>query len=335
MTVASLSSTSSQSSRHSTSTRSRTSSPRKQLCTAERAATGFVEQKFSLSRKTLPPSLAAVLGKLEAINAGVGILPTEAQDKLAQFNMPTYSFTDQPPSTRYAEPELVARILNRAAACDLSREGESSWNVEVHHPILSWVCRPGEVEGLVDFRYCTSATALSRYQPKPKGMPSRMVDFCMTIVPATGSLENQTINAISDSRPGGSINHTDWGSFTQNPIAVSIETKCSTMEEQKKAILQMGIWHACQWRNLRELAEGRSLEGLAFLPGILVFGQEWFFVASVQGPSGQSVLLTKQAIGTTEKAAGIYSILAAVDVLRAWAADQFWPSFKKTILGLS
>ncbi|KAK2005195.1 hypothetical protein LZ32DRAFT_572173, partial [Colletotrichum eremochloae] len=43
---------------------------------------GFVEQKFSLSRNTLPPSLSAVLGKLEAINAGVGILPTEAQGEV-------------------------------------------------------------------------------------------------------------------------------------------------------------------------------------------------------------------------------------------------------------
>ncbi|KAK1973308.1 hypothetical protein LZ30DRAFT_611234, partial [Colletotrichum cereale] len=243
-----------------------------------------------------------------------------------------YAFTDSPPSTRYAEPKLVARLLNRAAACDLGREGESSWNAEVHHPILSWVCRPGDVEGFVDFRYCTSATVLNRYQPK--GMPSRMVDFCMAIFPAVGSLENQTINAVSDSRSGGSINHTDWGSFKQNPIALSIETKCS-VEEQRKAILQMGIWHACQWRNLRELAEGRSLKGLGFLPGILVFGHEWFFVASVPGPSGQSVLFTKQAIGTTEKEVGIYSILAAVEVLRAWAADQFWPGFKEAILGLS
>ncbi|KAK1962501.1 hypothetical protein LY78DRAFT_683985 [Colletotrichum sublineola] len=331
-TVASFPSASSQSSsRQSTSTRSHASSPRKQLRTAERAPTGFVEQKFSLSRDTLPPSLSAVLGKLEAINAGVGILPTEAQGELAHLYIPTYVFTDRPPSTRYAEPSLVNRLLNRAAACDLGREGESSWNAEVHHPILSWVCRPDEVQGLVDFRYCTSATVLNRYQPK--GMPSRMVDFCMTITPATGSLENQTINAMSDSRPGGSINHTDWGSFTQNPIALSIETKCS-IEEQKKAILQMGIWHACQWRNLRELAQGRSLQRLGFLPGILVFGHEWFFVASVLGPSGQSVLFTKQAIGTTEKEVGIYSILAAVEVLRAWTADQFWPAFKEIILGL-
>ncbi|KZL87312.1 hypothetical protein CI238_13277, partial [Colletotrichum incanum] len=254
ITVASFPSVSSQSSsRQLTSTRSLTSSPRKQLRTAERALTGFVEQKFSLSRNALPLSLSALLGKLEAINTG-----------LEHLYILIYAFTDRLLLTRYAEPSLITRLLNRATACDLGREGESLWNAEVYYLILS------------------------------------MVDFCITITLVTGSLENQTINALSDSRPGGSINYTDWGSFTQNPIALSIETK---------------------W--------------LGFLPGILVFGHEWFFMANVPGPSGQSVLFTKQAIRTTEKGVRIYSILATVEVLRAWAADQFWPAFKEIILGLS
>ncbi|KAK6221150.1 hypothetical protein QIS74_04879 [Colletotrichum tabaci] len=327
-----LSHASSQSSIQSTSTKSRTSSPRKQMRAAERASTGFVHEKFSLNRDTLPPSLSSLLEQLKDINSSVGILPQEARDELRRFRIPEYAFAERPTLVRYPKPGFVSKVLNRAAACDLEREGECSWNVEVHHPILSWVCRPDDVAGLVDFRYCTSATVLAKHQPK--GMPSKMVDFCMIVRPPRGSLEDQTIDAVTDSRPGGSINHTDWGCFTRNPITLSIETK-STSEEQGRAILQMGIWHACQWRNIRELGQGCVPPGLEFLPGLLILGHEWFFVASVPGPLGQSVLYSKQAIGTTESEAGIYSILAALEVLRAWSADHFWPAFKGAVLGLS
>lgn len=73
--------------------------------------------------------------------------------QLRRFRIPEYAFAERPTLVRYPEPGFVSKVLNRAAACDLEREGECSWNVEVHHPILSWVCRPDDVAGLVDFRY--------------------------------------------------------------------------------------------------------------------------------------------------------------------------------------
>ncbi|CCF36579.1 hypothetical protein CH063_08118, partial [Colletotrichum higginsianum] len=48
---------------------------------AERASTGFVHEKFSLNRDTLPPSLSSLLEELKDINSSVGILPQEARDE--------------------------------------------------------------------------------------------------------------------------------------------------------------------------------------------------------------------------------------------------------------
>jgi hypothetical protein len=91
----------------------------------------------------------------------------------------------------------------------------------------------------------------------------------------------QTIDAIKTWRTAltdNSINHTPYAPLRRIPISVSIETKPGGMST-RKAQLQMGIWHAAQWRHLSKLAGG-NLQALPFIPGILVYGHEWIFVAS-------------------------------------------------------
>ncbi|KAK7414100.1 hypothetical protein QQX98_007043 [Neonectria punicea] len=331
----SLVSTSTRGSRQSASSASRRSSPRKQMRTAERVSKGFVHEKFSQNREKLGPSLSRLLGKLEGIDSGVGILPAAAKEELAHLHIPDYAYnaTDrQPPLLpRLPDPNFIKRILKRAAECEIEREGECSWNMDVHAPLLSWVCRPDDVAGLVDFRCCTSATVHPDYQPK--GFPSEMVDFCMVIRPPRGSIEDVTIDALTDSMPGRSINHSDSGNFTRNPIAVSFETTRSDGDGDK-SILQMGTWHSCQWRSLRKLAHGPLENELDFLPGVMVLGHEWSLVASVPGPSEQSVIYTRQRIGTTETEVGIYKLLEALQLLCDWTATEYWPAFKTGILRL-
>lgn len=152
----------------------------------------------------------------------------------------------------------------------------------------------------------------------------------MAIRPAKGSPEHAAIEATTYTMPGLSINHSDWGNFTKDPIAVSIETK-RAHGDMEKSILQMGTWHSCQWRALHNL---RIADQLAFLPGVIVKGHEWFFVASVLGPAKKAVLYTKQQMGTTETELGIYQIIAALSVLRDWAAGEYWPVFRTAVLNL-
>ncbi|KAK1506517.1 uncharacterized protein CCOS01_16569 [Colletotrichum costaricense] len=331
----SLANTSTRSSRHSASSASRRSSPRKQMRTAERVSKGFLHEKLSQNRDKLSPSLLELLGKLEAFDSGVGLLPVATREELAHLHIPDYAYIAadrQPPLlSRLPGPNFVQRILNRAAECEIEREGECSWNMDVHAPLLAWVCRPDDIPGLVDFRCCTSATVHPEYQPR--GFPSKMVDFYIVIRPPRGSIEDITIDTITDSMPGRSINHSDWGNFTRNPIAISFETKRSD-EDTNKSILQMGTWHSCQWRSLRKLAHGSPERKLGFLPGVMVLGHEWSFVASVPGPAEQSILYTRQRMGTTETEVGIYKILGALQLLRDWTAKEYWPAFKTGILRL-
>ncbi|KAH7309058.1 hypothetical protein B0I35DRAFT_91532 [Stachybotrys elegans] len=69
------------------------------------------------------------------------------------------------------------------------------------------------------------------------------------------SLPPSLSQLISSTRPDRSINHSAWGNFVRDPIALSIETKCHD-GDMTKSTLQMGIWLSSQWRNLRELASG-------------------------------------------------------------------------------
>ncbi|KAK1564284.1 uncharacterized protein LY79DRAFT_530173 [Colletotrichum navitas] len=332
----SLRSTSTRSSRQSASSASRTSSPRKQMRTAERVSKGFTHEKFSQNMDKLSPSLLGLLDRLEAIDSGVGLFPIAAKEELADLRIPKHAYASAdgqaPFLPRFPDPRFVKRIVKRAAECETEREGECSWNMDVHAPLLSWVCRPDDVAGLIDYRCCTSATVHPEYQPR--GFPSKMVDFCMVIRPPRGSVEYDTINTITDSMPGRCINHSDWGNFTQNPIAVSFETKRSE-EDTDKSILQMGTWHSCQWRSISKLARGRPERELGgFLSGVIVLGHEWSFVASVPGPAEQSILYSRQRMGTTETEIGVCKVLAALQALHDWTATEYWPAFRARILGL-
>lgn len=99
--------------------------------------------------------------------------------------------------------------------------------------------------------------------------------------PEKDSCQPETVDATNTWRAAltdNSINHTPYAPLRRFPISVSIETKPGGMST-RKAQLQMGVWHAAQWRHLYKLA-GTNLQALPFIPAILVYGHDWVFVAS-------------------------------------------------------
>jgi hypothetical protein len=66
--------------------------------------------------------------------------------------------------------------------------------------------------------------------------------------------------------------------------------KCSG-GRQIKAKLQMSIWQSPQWKLLADLA-GPYLSELLFIPGVVIEGHEWKFVAItyLQGKTVCSIL---------------------------------------------
>ncbi|KAJ3531063.1 hypothetical protein NM208_g9045 [Fusarium decemcellulare] len=197
--------------------------------------------------------------------------------------------------------------------------------MDVHRRLLDFAFRDADGADLLDYRYCTGAQIITEY--KPKGAPSKTVDFCVVIKPPEQSTEAATIDSLTGTRPGLSINQTDWGNFNKHPIALSIETK--RQSEWEKALLQIGTWHSAQWRALDCSDEGESIQ---CLPGIIVQGHAWYFVASTL-EDGRSKLYHKLDIGGTDSHFGVYKLAMALQCLASWIEHTYWPAFKAQVLG--
>ena len=106
-----------------------------------------------------------------------------------------------------------------------------------------------------------------------------MVDFCIFVDPQ----DPKTIEQIDELRarlPDESINQTDYAPLCRLPMAVSIETKRSA-NHWETATLQMGTWQSAQLRAMRHWKLGGSQSDLDYVPGLIVLGHDWYFVATV------------------------------------------------------
>jgi hypothetical protein len=155
-----------------------------------------------------------------------------------------------------------------------------------------------------------------------------MVDYCIHVCP---DLDSQArIDQLYASRPGATINHTDWGNLCRHPIALSIETK-RVGEGFDNAMAQVGKWHSAQWRSL--LYDGRrELSGITFLPALIVQGHTWSFVATTR-EHGQAAVHARLELGSSESLVGVYQILVALQCLKRWAEDEYWPALKAYLIG--
>ncbi|KAF5017257.1 hypothetical protein F66182_10836, partial [Fusarium sp. NRRL 66182] len=248
-----------------------TSSPTKQLINAANQDI-FDTLNFEPHLYDLPLSLQTLYERLVDIGNGTALLPQDLQQPLragkqyGYFPSSTFYNGTSDKAWRIPSLELVHDLQKRAAECDQWREGESSWNIDVHRPVLDFAFRSHGVSDIVDFRYCTSAQIIQQY--KPLRVPSKTVDFCVCIKPNKDTPEAQAIRALCKTRPGSSINHTDWGNLRAHPIALSIDTKRDPHRDQ--ALLQLGTWLSSQWRALQwELDTDISTSGIEFLPGIM------------------------------------------------------------------
>ncbi|GKU09134.1 hypothetical protein FLAG1_10791 [Fusarium langsethiae] len=307
-------------------------SPTRQMRNAELAETGF--NTDSLRSDMCPPKLKALWEELDTISQCSGILPLTLQDrwKEAGARIPVYAFGSAMETTELPDFEWVRGLYQRAKDCRFNRESELSWNGDVHAPILEHIFRTDRFKskGLIDFRWAQSAQIIADF--KPKDAPAKMVDFCVLYEPERGSAEEKAIEKTSSIRPGRSINHTDSSrDLCQRPIALSIETKRPYMEGDS-ATLQISTWHSAQWRSLRyePTTMTRSIE---FLPGIIVQGHEWRFVASVLDSHNKSWLLEEVRLGGTDSEMGIYALVLTLQRLRRWMIEDYWPAFKTDILG--
>jgi hypothetical protein len=133
---------------------------------------------------------------------------------------------------------------------------------------------------------------------------------------------SQIIQMLRNILPLGMFNHTNLSPLSDNPIAVSTETK-KTGEGWENAKLQMEIWMAAHWQFLRKLLDlsqraanesssMKQAEGVItpnseadkvrqlpkFMPGIIIQGHDWHLIITT--PEGEKTTFwQKQSFGDT------------------------------------
>ncbi|KAK1566172.1 uncharacterized protein LY79DRAFT_572585 [Colletotrichum navitas] len=281
-----------------------------------------------------------VVGAAEkaAVQSAFERIPRFQQEAIDDYVFEPSSAADAPqPRTKLGPTPKVEDVLNILAnskACNDMVLDEPGWNQAVHGPVLSlafppiWRSRPID---LTAYMPCTTASLISSYA-ESRG---RKVDYCVCIQP--DALSAAAIRAIRDQDvwTNISINHTDFNALQELPIALSIETKIQSGDEAD-AHAQLAVWQAAQWRLLERLV-GRdepSTPLVDFLPGIVVLGHSWYFVASTK--RGDSITLwTNQLIGSTDQVMGVYQIACALQYIARWIEDTYWPWYKRAVLRLS
>lgn len=174
----------------------------------------------------------------------------------------------------------------------------------------------------------------------------KRVDFCLAL--ETYDDANDMIRDAVRKTPHRSINHTEHIPLSTRPITLSIETKRFD-GSSAQALYQMSTWLSAHWIYLQSLllmkdhregqepsAQDQTHARPPFLPGIIIEGHNWAFVAATLGRARkeggwETVVWTGIDIGSTKSLRGIAQIVATLQILADWTASTYWPWFKGLI----
>ncbi|KAF4986695.1 hypothetical protein FDECE_15821 [Fusarium decemcellulare] len=332
------------------STRSRISgysSPAKQITALELNPKGLERRVLSLGNRSLPSALSDLLVDLDMCSNGHQVISKGLESEIKQhagenpefrvFLNHVYTSPDQRDVLGPTPPiEEVTKLVKDAAEAQASRQNEAGWNMMVHWPLLdSAIYGRRRQDQLVGFACCTTAKIIKEYLPTTS--QAKMIDFGIYI-----SLEaensSEVIDAVENLRralPCNVINHTDFDCLRNRPLAVSIETKKRNSISPEAAEIQLGTWHAAQWKFLEDLVKRSrgSFDGLPFLPAVIVNGHEWSFAATTK--EGQKTILwLEKGFGSTSSSLGVFKVVWGLQRLAKWVREVYWPWYKTNALGL-
>ncbi|KAJ0163685.1 hypothetical protein CTA2_2580 [Colletotrichum tanaceti] len=335
--------------------RSRTSSPTKAFAGLEISnplKLRFDDFDDPYATGTMPPGLHEVRRHLGLFSQSQNIIPSRDRDSTVPLfrNSPfpptdaAYFDDDQEPC-RYGPlvaVDDVLAIVGNSSSCRKNHVSEAIWNAEVHLRVLLFALRPDIKRmgaGPVNFAACNSASIHSHLLRRGQRAQSKMVDYCLYVDSEVATRSDPRVeDAISRLRadsPSEAVNHTDYAGVRRHPLALSIESK-TPGGSVEAATLQVGTWHAAQWKFLESIlndGDGGDLACLEFLPGLIVQGSDWWFVASTRG-NGETTLWTKQYIASTSSPLGTYQVLRAIQYLAWWCQEKYWPWFTANVLSL-
>ena len=233
-----------------------------------------------------------------------------------------------------SHPKTLGNLRKKLCASALDAQNnnfsEVGWNCEVHSPVLNGALYDHRHSKGIWYRNITTArvtdTALLPQRAVNKTITqSKMVDYALIIEPSQ-EMEDRNIRKMKEEN-SDTINHTsaEYARFT--PIGISIETK-SGLEEEDKAILQLGTWVFAHFTRLEQLTKGAKMP---VLPLLLVQGHSWGFMLA-ERQKDKILILRNLEIESTSSAVGIYQIWAAIRRLTRWMTEVYKPWFEKEVL---
>ncbi|KAH6871897.1 hypothetical protein B0T10DRAFT_450059 [Thelonectria olida] len=305
---------------------------------------GVLIRTMDVNDEEMPGSLRDFIPSIEMIATGFQIVPAHLETEISRlapsrqslkhffphFYAPAASQSDSEQASKTDTSILtdIFRIVDKAKECLNRGQDEAGWNNLVHTPVLEMALYGRDAWGkqLAGFCPCMSAGIIPRY--RIDNVAGKKIDYALFIDPTHDADATSQIEALYEGQ--GSVNHTNFAPLQKCPVTVSIETKRPD-ESQQRANIQMGIWQAAQWRALEQLAGSTALKSLEFLPGVLVIGHQWNFVATSY-KNGRTTLWTERSIGSTQTEFGAFQIMAGIFKLRKWSLDVFWPWYKLHVL---
>ncbi|PCD23268.1 hypothetical protein AU210_014791 [Fusarium oxysporum f. sp. radicis-cucumerinum] len=240
-------------------------------------------------------------------------------------------------------PEDVVSILGCAGDCLRMGRSEAAWNHEVHFPLLCLALRnrsKGAFQRLVNVKSCSSASIIPDY--RIRFAPDKKIDFCVYLDPHHDPNDTNiasTVDTVRAHLPGLSINPTDDLSLLSSPIAIPIETN-RPGEGLDTANLQVATFLTAHLTLLQRLLDAGasvpvqdgekapSVDDLGFLPGLIVQGNTWNFIAASRQDS-RIVIWSETSLGSTGDIFGIYQIVASLQLLRQWIGTTYWPWLRR------
>jgi len=305
------------------------------------------KRMLSLSDRFLPLQLAEFLPEIEHCAIGAGVISPSRKDEIESCSVQYRQFS-MVQEFMYAEtqsrdnlgqtPDVadVMEFLKQAKECQDTMQTGLGWNMKIHYPLLHRaVYGPTSMDQLVGVMPCPSAEIIRDYLP-PNARPSK-ISFCYYIDPEQSYLANySTVSVrrlmVRSELPGCAVNHADCPSLRHRPMAIAVVTRPDG-GEQKEAELELATWQAAQWKLLERLTDydTEKMRRLPFLPGIIVQGHDWSFVASIKRGT-TTTFYSSRTFGSTSSAVGIYKLIYGLQRLGRWVDDVYWAWYSRDVL---
>jgi hypothetical protein len=288
---------------------------------------------FGTPGYSVPASAKDLYNDMRDIGQGIGVIPVavkeqamkdmeDKEDRLHEWNFTSASPIEQSANIegslgQHAIWDRLVEIRNAALYAQNRKLAEPSWNSEVHSRLLNLAFR-GHWQSR-DIWYCDITTArihdatLLPTRARGAVMQSKMIDYVL-MLDRPPALYDEIIDTLRE-EDRDSINQVKAEGVRYSPIAVSIEVKRASIEEDN-AQVQLATWVTAHFGRLRQLCDSQTV--MPVLPLILVQGHEWKMMLAEAIKDRGITILQGLHLGNTDKMLGIYEVQASLARLVRW-----------------